>query len=135
VAEQLAPVDLVVAFEDDVGDVGAVVAMMILDEDLGPDELRRRDQAHRSAEQLGLGGMGEPFVGDRRGDGRHVEDDVDEQFSARDPRQPALVHHLDVVVVLLEIIEHLQRVAGLGEDVDILGRPVDAGVAGERVGA
>ena len=77
----------------------------------------------------------EPFVGDVGGDGRHVGDDVDEQVAARDPVEPAIVDDLDVEAVLLEVMEHLQRVAGLGEHVDVLGRAVDAGVAGERVGA
>jgi hypothetical protein len=74
-------------------------------------------------------------VGHVRGHRRHVVDDVDEQFPAGDPGQPAFVDDLDVELVLLEISQHLQRVAGLGEYVDILGRAIDAGVDGERVSA
>ena len=90
---------------------------------------------HLGAEQLGLGRVDEPFVGDVGRDRRHVGDDVDEQLAARDSVEPALIDDLDVEAVLLEIMEHLQRVAGLGENVDVLGRPVDAGVARQRIGA
>jgi hypothetical protein len=48
---------------------------------------------------------------------------------------PALVLDLDPVALLLEEAQDLGRVRGLAEDVEILGRPRNAGVAGERVGA
>src|SRR5690349_18452846 len=41
VIEQLPPIDSVMAFEDHVRDIGGVVAMVVLNEDLRPDELGR----------------------------------------------------------------------------------------------
>ena len=55
VAEEPAPVDCFVALEDHVGDVGHVVAVMVLHENLRPDELGRRHEPHLCAEQLGFG--------------------------------------------------------------------------------
>ena len=115
--------------------VGAVVAVMVLHEDLRPDELGRRDKPDFRAEQLGFRSADEPFVGDVRRHRRHVRDHVDEHLAARDAVEPALVNDLHVEAVLLEEVEHFERVSGLGEDVDILGRPVDPRVAGERIGA
>ena len=82
-----------------------------------------------------LGAPNEPFVGHVGRDRRHVGDDVDEQFAAGDPVQPALVDNLNVEAMLLEIMENLQGIAGLGENVDVLGRTIDAGVARQRVRA
>ena len=129
------PVDRLVTFEDEVRDVRHIIAVMILDEYLGPDELRDRDEAHRSAEQLGLGRIDEPFVGHVGGHRRHVGDDIDEQLAARDAAQPTLVDDLDVKATPLAMVEHLERIAGLGEHVDILGRPVEPGIARQGVGA
>ena len=110
-------------------DVGAVVTVMVLDEDLRPDELGRWHELDRGTEQRRLWRVDEPLVGNMGGDRRHVGDDVDEQLAAGDAIEPAFIDNLDVEPVLLEIVEHFQRVAGLGEHVDVLGRPVDAGVA------
>ena len=59
---------------------------------------------------------------------------IDEQFAARDAGQPALIDDLDVEPMLLEMMEQLQRIARLGEHIDVLRRAVDAGIARESVG-
>ena len=51
------------------------------------------------------------------------------------PIKPAFVDDLDVEAPLLEEGEHPERIARLGEDVDILRRPDDPGIAGQSVGA
>ena len=69
------------------------------------------------------------------GDRRHVGDDVDEQLAAGDAVEPALVDRLDGEAMVAEIGQELECIAGLGEDVDVLGRPVDPGVARQCIGA
>src|SRR5438270_6183078 len=63
VAEKLLPVDRLMALQDHVRDVRPVEAVMILDEDLRPNELRRRDEPDLRSEHLGLRRADEPFVG------------------------------------------------------------------------
>ena len=133
--EQPAPIDCVVALQDHVGDVRHIVAVMILDEDLRPNELRRWNELDGRAKQLRFRRIDEPFIGDVGGDGRHVGNDVDEQVAARDAIEPAFIDDLHVEPALLAKMEHFQRVAGLGENVHILGRAVDAGVARQRISA
>jgi hypothetical protein len=60
---------------------------------------------------------------------------VDEHLAAGNPVQPTLVDDLDVEAALLEEGEHLQRVAGLGEHVHVLGGPDNARVAGQGIGS
>ena len=116
--------------EDDVGDVGAVVAVAVLEEELGEDELGRRGDPDVGAVDLDLIGLAEPVVGDRDAGGRDVVDDVEEMLVLPDLADPALVLDLDPIALRLEEAEDLGRVRRLAEDVEILGRPGDAGVAG-----
>jgi hypothetical protein len=62
---------------------------------------------------------------------RHLH--IDEKVAAGDSIKPALVDDLNVEAMAFEIMQQLERVAGLGEHVDVLGRPVDAGVARQRI--
>ena len=78
----------------------------------------------------------EPVIGDRdHRDGR-AEDHVEEAIPAPDLRDPALVLDLGLEALLLEVQQDAREVARLAEDVEILGRAVDAGIAvdGERAG-
>jgi len=60
------PVERVRAFEQNVRDVGAVEALALLDECLGPDHLFGWAQLDGPVENVVAGGIGEPLVVDAR---------------------------------------------------------------------
>jgi hypothetical protein len=67
---------------------------------------------------------------------RHGEDHVEEMLLVLpDLGDPALVLDVGAVAAGLEEGEDAGVVAGLAEDVQILGRPPDARVGGDRIGA
>ena len=53
--DELRPVDVLRSLQDHVRDIGAVVAVAVLDVDLRPDELRRRNEVHLGVEQRASG--------------------------------------------------------------------------------
>src|SRR3546814_10501680 len=59
--QQPLPVDALMLPQDDVRDVRAVIAVSILDEDLGQDEFGRRGDPHRRAIDFRMGYVAEPF--------------------------------------------------------------------------
>src|SRR6185312_14710554 len=113
VRKELPPVNRFMTLEDHVRHIGHVVAVMVLDEDLRPDELRRRNELNAGAEQRRIGCSDEPVLGNVSRDRRHVGDDVDEQLAARYSIEPALVDDLDLEAAPLEIMQELQCIAGL----------------------
>ena len=64
VGQQPLPVDPLALAQDQMGDVGAVVAVPVLQQRLGPDHLGRRGQLDRHAVELGRMALLEPVVGD-----------------------------------------------------------------------
>ena len=87
------------------------------------------------AEHLDLPRVLEPRVADRHGAVRRGEDDVEEMLALEDLAKPALVLDLDGVAEMLEMAEDARVVAGLAEDVEILGRAGDARIGADRIGA
>src|SRR5438128_9685348 len=120
--------------QDGVDDVGRVVAVARLEEELREDELGGRGHPHVGAVDLRIIVHRKPFVGDRDGGGGDVEDDVEKMLLLPDLADPADVLDLDFVAALLKEGEDSGRVRRLAEDVEILGRAGDPGEAGEGVG-
>ena len=85
--------------------------------------------------ELGRVALLEPLVGD--GDDGHgrAEDHVEEAQPTANLGQPALVLDLGLEALLLEVQQDAREVARLAEDVEVLGRPVDARVAVHGEGA
>lgn len=135
VGQETVPIDLVVSLQDRMHHIGAVIAVAQLDEAFRPDEFRRSDDAHGSAEDLDLAGMFEPGVADRHGAIRGREDHVEEILSLEDLAEPAVVLDLDRVTEILEMREHARVVAGLAEDIEILRRARNPRIGRERIGA
>ena len=133
-AQHPLPVERGALAQQQVGDVGAVVAVLLHHERLRPDHLLRRHQARLDAEHAGRTGVGEPLVVDHRdavaGAVDHVEAVVallglGEPVGESDLRLPA------------ELAQHFERpVAAVArhEQIEVLGRARDAGVRreGER---
>lgn len=134
VSEQSCPIDSVMCLQDQVRDVGAVVAVAKLDEGLGQDEFRRRDDRTGGGTDLYQQSIGEPGVGDDHGSVRRGEDDVEEGFPLEDLTQPSIVLDFDGISKRLEMIEDAGVVARLAEDVEILGRPRNAGMGADGEG-
>ena len=134
VAEQPLPVDPLALPQEDVGDVRAVVAAAVLDEELRPDELGRRQDPHLHPIEARGADLLEPAVGDRRDRAGRAEDQVREPGLALDLGDPALVLDLDLVAAVLEVGEDARVVAGLAEDVQVLRRPVEPRVRVDRIG-
>src|SRR5262249_37450445 len=129
------PVDPLVLLQDDMRDVGAVVAVAPLNESLRAHELGGRDDAGPHAEQLDFAGVAEPVLADRNGSIPRGEDDVEEVLAGMDLGDPALVLDPDLVTELLEVAENPRVVAGPAEKVEILGGTADAGIGAHRIGA
>jgi hypothetical protein len=135
VGEQTPPIDLLMLPEDEVGDIRTVIAMPKLNEGLGPDQLRRRDHAHRRAKHLDAWRAFEPLIGH----GNHAvprgEDHVKKVFALEDLAEPTLVLDLDGVTETSEVAEDTRIIARLAEDIEVLGRARDPGIGAERIGA
>ena len=87
------------------------------------------------AEDLRLALLLEPEVVDRRDAGGGVEDHVEEIVALAHLGDPALVLDLGLVAALLEEVQDARIVAGLAEDVDVLGRAPHARIGVQRIGA
>src|SRR4051812_163117 len=107
--------------QDRVRDIRAVVAMPQLDETFRPDEFCGPEDSHGLAEDFGLPRVGEPFVADRHRRIGRGEDHVEEMRALEDLSKPALVLDFDRVPERLEMRENACEVAGLAEDVEVLG--------------
>src|SRR5215475_1577061 len=135
VGQQPLPVDGLVLREDEMDDVGAVIAVAQLDERLRPDELGGADHRHRHPENFRLAGMREPCVADRHGAVGRGEDDVEKIFALAHLGDPPLVLDLDRIAEVLEARENARVVAGAAEDIEVLGRTADPRIGADRIGA
>ena len=102
--------------------VGAVVAVAVLDEDLGQDQLGRRRDLRLRAVDLDPVLAVEPLVGDRR-----APFDMAKITSKKcSPCQTLAIQRSSstsvAVAARLEVGQDLRVVAGLAEDVQVLGR-------------
>src|SRR6266550_9403139 len=70
------PIQIPAAGQYDVDHVGAVEALPLHDERLGPDHLLGRNEVHALAENDVLGGVLEPAVVDHRDSISRAEDDI-----------------------------------------------------------
>lgn len=93
VRHQAPPIDILALRQDEVRDVAAVMALPLLDEDFGPDELGRADQGDAKPEHMTLSRMREPLFLDWDDVVARTENDVDEIIAVADLSNPALVHH------------------------------------------
>ncbi|MNQ93081.1 hypothetical protein D3C85_1085280 [compost metagenome] len=129
------PVDGVGLLEDDVVHIGPVIAIAILDEDLGQDQGRGRGDGHLVAVDRDPV-LAKPAVRHRDGPVRHGEDDVEEVLVVLPHLgDPALVLDIRPIAAGLEVGEDTRVVAGFAEDVQVLGRTADAGIGRDRIGA
>src|SRR3546814_9390345 len=102
-----------------------VCSSALLEKHFRQYELRGRGDADGRAIDLDLINLLEQLVGDGDAGGRDVVDDVEEVRADPDLADPALVLDLDHMAARLEEGENAGRVAGLAEDVEILGRSHD----------
>ena len=130
--QQPAPVQPVAVGQDDVGHVGAVVALALHDEGLGPEALLGgRDSTVRPSTFCSVACSNQwssttatPLPG--------AEDHVDEAVGRADLGQPVREHQLGLVARRGADLEQPVHVARPDEDVEILGGPVDARLVHER---
>src|SRR5215469_12344501 len=101
-----------------------------LDEGLGPDELRGRDELHGYTQDFAARRVCKPRVVDRQVAMPGRKDDVEEVLPLEDLAEPPLVLDLDRVAEVLEALEDAQPVSRLADNVEVLGATRDA-----RVGA
>jgi hypothetical protein len=115
-----------------VGDVGPVEAIPLHHERLGPDALLGRGHHDANAQHLLLGRVLEPLLVHHRDAVPRAEDDVDEAGRRADLRQPMGEDQVGLVPGLGRCAQESLDVAGADEDVEILGRAVDACLMHER---
>src|SRR5882724_12995714 len=84
VRQQSLPVDALVLAQNQVGDVGSVIAVAILQQGLGPDHLGRWRQLYGHAIDLRGMALLQPMVGDRDDRGWRTEDYVEKAAVALD---------------------------------------------------
>ena len=135
VGKQTPPVDLIVLLENEMRDIRAVVTVPQLDEGLGPDQLRRSDDAHRRTEHLDARRGFEPLVCH----GSHAmperEDHIEKVLVLEDLAEPAFVLDCDGVSEVAEVVENAGLVSRLAHDIEIFGRAHHAGIGAERIRA
>src|SRR5437879_4970745 len=106
VGKQTPPVDLIVLLENKMRDIRAVVTVSQLNESLGPDQLRRGDDAHRRTEYLDARSEFEPLVGH----GSHAvperEDHIEKVLVLKNLAEPALVLDFDGVSEVPEVVKN-----------------------------
>ena len=106
--------------------VRAVIAVAQLDEAFRPDEFGRSDDAHGRAEHLDLARALEPLIADGIVPFDEAKITSKKYCALEDLAEPAIVLDLDGVAEVLEMRQDPRVVAGLAEDVEILGRARDA---------
>jgi hypothetical protein len=94
---QALPVDDVAARVEQVGDVGAVEALALLDEPLGPDHLLGRAELDRDVEDEVGRGVLEPLVVDHGDTVARTEDEVDVKLAMTRLAQPVRKGHFGLV--------------------------------------
>lgn len=114
--------------------VGAVEALTLLDERLGPQHLFSWTQPHRHVENSVARGVGEPFVVDSRHAVARCEDHVDEVVAAVRLAEPMRERHVDLVGGALERSRRVRKIGRPDKNIEIFRVPFDPGVAskGER---
>src|SRR5688572_836762 len=111
IVQQQLPVDFLVLLENEVRDVGTVIAVSILDEHLGPDELRHTENIHVHSEESCRSRTVNPKIGDRRDEIRGTEDDIDEIIAALHLREPALVFNMCAVSQRGELVQNSREIS------------------------
>ena len=116
-SEQPLPVDPLGLPQNEMGNVGTVVAMPVLQQRLRPDHLGRRRELDRHVIELRRVAFLEPMVGDADHRGGGTEDHVEEAVAASHLGDPTLVLDLGLESTLLEVKEDAREVARLAEHV------------------
>jgi len=133
--QQPRPVELLGARAHDVGNVGAVVPLALHHERLRPDHLLGRDQADGHVEDPLLHAVLKPQVVDEGHPVTGAEDQVDHLVAAPGLAQPVREAQIGVAAGGAQGLEGRLHVAGMDEQIEVLGVPADARVTLERIGA
>jgi hypothetical protein len=114
--------------------IGAVESFAFHDERLGPDALLGGCDQHGEAQHILLGRVVEPRVVHDGDPVSRAEDHVDESVGRPHLGQPVREHELGFVSRRRAYLEQTVHVGGPEEDVEVLGRAVDASLVheGER---
>src|SRR5690606_23844846 len=104
------PVDVLVRLKDQMGDVGTVETVVLLNEALRPDELCRADDRREHAQDLRLTCVADPLVGDGRAAAGCGENHVEVMNPSTNFADPELVLDRDGVTASLEVREHARIV-------------------------
>ena len=120
---------------EQVRDIGAVVPLALHDQRLRPDHFLGRTQLDGRAEYLFVHRVREPLVVHYGDAVARAVDHVDELVPVVRFRQPVGEGDLGLESGAIQHVEHALDVAAADEDVEVLGRPRDAGVVLKGVGA
>src|SRR5260370_32618534 len=116
-------------------DVGPIVAFALHDEAFGPDHILRWTETNAYAQNLALSGMVKPDVIDSGNAVAGAVDDVDKRIVAVHLAQPMGKRALGVIASGAHKLESLRKVFLSKKHVQVLGMPLDSGVACHRIGA
>ena len=114
------PVDGLMLLEDHVRDICAIIAIAILDEELGQDEFGGRGDADAGPVDFGVEFVAEPLFRHRQAGRRDIVDDVEEITVLPDLSDPALVLKFHFMAQMAEMGQDSRRIARLAEDIKIL---------------
>ena len=129
---QTFPIDFLILEQYQVCNIGSIVAATILDEDLGPDQIRDGWNLDVVIENPCGVGVLEPIVRYGSNQVGRTKDEIGVQFSFENFRNPAFVVNLSLETESCKSIQDFGVIAGLNENVDILCRTSQARVVIDR---
>ena len=91
VRDKASPIDFVALLEYKIDNVGAIMAVPLLDERLGPEKFGGADYGYAMPEHLSLSRMLKPLFPDRHGAVAGTKNDVNEIAAAANLSKPRLI--------------------------------------------
>lgn len=129
------PVDSLMLLEDHVRDICAIIAIAILDEELGQDEFGGRRDADAGPVDFGVEFVAEPLLRHWQAGRRDIVDDVEEITVLPDLPDPALILEFHFMAQMAEMGQDPRRIAPLAEDIKIFCGTRDPGMTAQCIGA
>src|SRR6267142_2196792 len=114
--------------QNEMRNIGTVIAVAVLDKDFGPDEVGHGRDLYFVVEKFCRFRILEPVIGDWRHEIGRTEDEVDVKLAFEDFRDPALVGNLILVSQRCELVKDFGIVTRLAKDVDVFRRTSQTGV-------
>src|SRR5262245_20126511 len=118
-AKQSLPIDFRVLEQYEMRNIGAIIAATILNENLGPNQIRYGRDLHFVIKKSCRARVLEPVVRYGSNHIRRAEYDIDVKFALKDLRNPTLVVDPRLIPERTKFVQGLWIVASLNENIDV----------------